>query len=233
MNDLHTDGAAPAAPTDPAEEGIDEELLALSGPPPSLWYGVVTLAVILLSIIMLVWFFGDLRFLLRGLGEPRELGDAASVDTSTLEHDSYVSIEGIPWFTRTVEFKDGIKWFVQSDNSRKLFPLIGQPEIFVQWAVPDKYKAYRDPAKDPTKPFLPSSFEGRLVRRDRFNRNYDRIWDFVERKLKMEVADDTWLLLADRKPIDSLWVVAVYLVFIGMIAFNGVKLRRFWRAWRA
>ena len=116
------------------EPSVDEELLTLSGPPPSLRYGLITLGVIVLSVVMLVWFYPELEYLLQAFKEPQNLGDAASIDVSTLKSNSYASVDGIPWVTRTIDYNEGIKWFPNVDNSRMLFPLTGQNKLFVQCA---------------------------------------------------------------------------------------------------
>ncbi|MCP4599280.1 MAG: hypothetical protein GY847_01865 [Proteobacteria bacterium] len=214
-------------------EEVDEELMALSGPLPSLRYGLFTGMVIVLSIAMLAWFYPDLHYFLQGLDEPLHLGDASDIDFSNIENNSYASVDGIPWVTKTIAFNEGIRWFSMSDTSRKLFPLTGQPNLFVQWTVPDEVKAYRDPRVNPSSPPLPSYFKGHLVQRGKFTRNYERLWNFVERELKIKVAPDVWLLIDGEMPGDKFWIVPVYLVFLVMIVVNAIKLRRFWIAWKA
>lgn len=210
----------------------DEELLALSGPPVNLRYGLVTLLVIALSIVMLVWFFPEFRYLMAGISGPRHLDDAADIDVTTLANNSYVSIEGIPWVTKTVTYDDGIKWFALSDTSRKLFPLMGQRKLLVRWTIPAENKAYRDPQANPSPPPLPGYFEGQLLRYDQYSSRYQRIWDFMNRELNFEVSEDTWLLVDGEMPIDKIWVLFIYGVLLLMIGVNTYKLYRFWISWR-
>jgi hypothetical protein len=214
-------------------DDIDEDLLALSGPPPSLRYGLFTALIIVLSVAMLVWFFPDLHYLLQGFGEPEHLGEASDIDFSKLKSSTYASVDGIPWITKTIAFNEGVKWFSMSDTSRKLFPLTGQPRLFVQWTVPDEVKAYRDPKVNPSTPLLPGYFEGLLVRRDRYSKNYEKLWSFVERELKIKVGPDAWLLIDGKMPIDNIWVIPVYLIFMVMIVVNSLKFRNFLAAWRS
>jgi hypothetical protein len=66
------------------EEEYDEELATLSGPPPSLRHAVIICVILGLSIFMLYWFFPDLSYLLRGLEEPEDLGEAADIVPESL-----------------------------------------------------------------------------------------------------------------------------------------------------
>ena len=212
---------------------MDEELLALAGPPPSLRHGIFTLIVIILSVVMLTWFYQDLAYLLQGLGAPEHLGDAADIDVSKLKDNSYVSVDGIPWITKSIRFHDWFKWFAMSDTTRKLFPLTGQPKLFVQWTIPQKDKAYRDPNVNPSSPMQPGYFEGHLVRRNKAGKSYNRVWAFIENKVNLEVADDAWLLIDGEMPGDKVWIVLVYLLLSVMIVVNSVKLYRIWTIWRS
>ena len=128
------DGHAPVEPQ--FEDEIDDELLSLSGPPLDLRFALITVTVIFLSVVMLVWFFPDLSYLLKGLHDPLVLGEAPDMDVNTLVENSYVSVEGIPRINRTVVFQESrFKWFALSDNNVKMFPLAGQKELLVQWEV--------------------------------------------------------------------------------------------------
>jgi hypothetical protein len=158
-------------------DDLDEELLALSGPPPNIWYGLFTLLILAMSLFMMVWFFPTLRYLTRGINDTVELGEAASLDLSTLESDSLVSVNGIPMMTRILAFNEGVKWFFLSNTQRHIFPLAGQPNLFIQWEMPSRYKAYQT---TPVKPGPPSHFEGHLVRRSELDTGYDRLFVFFD-----------------------------------------------------
>ena len=237
-NKYPNEQASPQAPATIDEHAsfddeVDDELVQLSGPPLDFRFVLITGLVMVLSVAMLVWFFPDLRFLLRGIEEPTPLGEAPDIELSTLSDNSFVSVEGIPWVTRTVVFQESRKWFALSDNSTKMFPLMGQSHVLVQWKVPSKHKAYRDPSVDPTRLALPTFFKGRLVRKSSLGKGYNRVWNFFADKFKFEVDDNTWVVLDGTRPSDKFWVIPVYLIFLTMIFVNLLKLRRFWRAWRA
>ncbi|MDJ0761811.1 MAG: hypothetical protein QNJ97_02385 [Myxococcota bacterium] len=167
--------------TDAMDEDIDEELLAMAGPPPSLRYGVFTGLVIALTIAMLVWFFPELKFLSRITEPPTPLGEAADLDLNTLTSNTFVALDGLPLMSKAIEFRDGIRWFSMSDNTRHFFPLTGKPQLFVQWKESDEHKAFRDPAVNPVRPGPPSHFEGHLVSRaDLIDTNYERIFVFYD-----------------------------------------------------
>lgn len=163
------------------DESVDEELLAMAPPPPNLRLAVFTLSVFVLSIVMVVWFFPEFRYLLSGIGGPKPLGDAAGLEVSSMEADTYVSVEGLPRVTTTLEYSEGIRWFPGEDNVCKFFPLVGQPNLFVQWPVPPEHKVYRDEGRNPTEPSPPSFFQGRLVPRSELKKkNFKRIWVYFD-----------------------------------------------------
>ncbi len=162
------------------EEEVDEELLALAPPPPSIRQAIFVGLVLALTIVMLVWFSPELRYFLRSFEGPVHLGEAPDIDTGSLSSHTYVSINGLPMINETLVFNEGVKWFAQSDTERKMFSLSGQPDIFVQWAMPDEHKAYRDPEFDPVSPPLPAFFEGHLIRRGELGPNFDKVWIFFD-----------------------------------------------------
>jgi hypothetical protein len=183
MSGSDKDSGSPSV--DPAagparEEEVDEELLALAPPPPSIRQALFVGFVLALTIVMLVWFSPELRYFLRSFEGPTHLGEAPDIDTGSLSSHTYVSINGLPMINETLVFNEGVKWFAQSDTERKMFSLSGQPDIFVQWAMPDEHKAYRDPEFDPVSPPLPAFFEGHLIRRGEIGPNFDKVWVFFD-----------------------------------------------------
>lgn len=183
MKDEPSDNEEPRAPADgdgeqlPDEE-TDRELLELSAPPPDPRYALVMALILVLSVAMLFWFYPDLRYLLAGLEDPIELGEAADLDPVELEPDSHVILHGLPMVTRSLEFEKGLRWF--SDPERKIFPLAGNPWLLVEWRVPEEKRAYRDPAVDPVRHTLAYDFEGRLRTREQMGSNYERMWIFFD-----------------------------------------------------
>ncbi|MBW2275903.1 MAG: hypothetical protein JRF63_00340, partial [Deltaproteobacteria bacterium] len=162
------------------DEEYDEELAALSGPPPSLRHAVIICVILLLSVYMIYFFFPDLSYLLRGLEEPEDLGEAADIMPDELALNSYVTIHGLPMLHRSIEFKEGISWFAMSDTTRKLFPLTGQSGLFIQWTEPEERRAYRDPNVNPERLALPYDFTGHLLDRSAVGGNYEKIWVFYD-----------------------------------------------------
>jgi hypothetical protein len=162
------------------DDELDDELIALSPPPPSPRFLVFTLAILILSVLMLGWFYPELRFLLAQISGPTDLGEAADIDMAELTSHSYISLDGFPLIQRTLTFKEGVKWFMLSDNTRKFFPLAGQPHIYVQWAESEAHKAYRDPETNPGVLGPPSHFKGHLVNREALGKNYQRVFVFYD-----------------------------------------------------
>ncbi|MBW2276089.1 MAG: hypothetical protein JRF63_01275, partial [Deltaproteobacteria bacterium] len=60
--------------------------------------------------------------------------------------------------------------------------------------------------------------------------------DAIEQRvdeLEELVGPPTWILVDGEAPVDKIWVIAVYIVFLVMIGFNLRRLYRFWIAWRS
>ncbi len=158
---------------------IDEELLSLSGPPPSLRFALFVVGILGLTVFMMVWFFPELRFFLRAVRGPTDLGEAADLDTRELSPADYVSVDGLPLMPHALAFNEKLKWF-SSNTERHFFPLAGQPHLYVQWEKPDEYRAYRNPAVNPVSPGPPSHFEGHLLRRESMGPDFDKLWVFFD-----------------------------------------------------
>ncbi len=215
------------------DDSFDEELLAMAGPPPTLRHGLLMVGVIALAIGLLTWFYPELNYLLQGFNDPRDLGDAAGIEIDTLENNTFVKVEGIPWITKSIDFNDGRRWFPNADDSRRLFPLSGQTKLLVQWTQPDEQKKYRDPRVNPSEHPWPSNFKGQLLRISELDRNYAKLWSFLETRLNLPVTHDTWLLIDGQLPGDHIWVIPIYIILCTIIIINLLKLRRFWIVWRS
>ncbi|MBN2717564.1 MAG: hypothetical protein JXX14_17060 [Deltaproteobacteria bacterium] len=156
------------------DESVDEELLALAPPPPSLQHAIFILIIIGFSFVLMVLFWPELKYFLKGFADPVSLGEAADLESQQLTSDSYVSLEGVPLVNRTVTFSTGTKWF-SGDIYRKMAPVSGNPNLLVQWHTsnPDIKQV-----SDALKP--PSSFAGRLKRRTDLSENYNKFWPFYD-----------------------------------------------------
>ncbi len=179
MSEEKTDKNSVEEPFRNADD-IDEELLNLSAPPPDLRLLLFTVIILTLSGVMIFWFVPEAKYLAAAFRDPQPLGEAADIDLKKLDNHTYVSIDGFPLIQRALTFKEGVKWFTLSDNTRKFFPLAGQPHLYVQWAETDEHKAYRDPETQPGTLGPPAHFEGHLVRRQDLGQNFDRIWVFYD-----------------------------------------------------
>lgn len=155
-------------------EPIDEELLALSTPPPSIQQAIFIVIIIGFSLLVLGLFWPELRYFVKGFGEPTTLGEAADLDTHQIVSDSFVKVDGVPLVNRTVTFSTGTKWF-SGDIYRKMAPLSGNPNLLVQWHTSNPQIKQ---AKDSLTP--PSSFAGRLKKREELSENYSKFWPFYD-----------------------------------------------------
>ena len=161
-------------------DDVDEDLLALPPPPPNPRLLIFVVAILLMSAIMMVWFFPELRYFLATFKAPVELGEAADIDPSKLIPDTLAEVDGFPLIQRTLTYKEGVKWFMMSDNMRKFFPLAGQSHLYVQWAETAEHKAYRDPETNPGVLGPPSHFRGHLTTRKALGPNYNQVWVFYD-----------------------------------------------------
>lgn len=231
MTDASSKTESPVEPSGAtAIDDYDEELLALPPPVPSPWYAVVTALVIVCSVVILVWFWPDMRFFLRLASEPVQLGDASNLELSTLEHNSYVELSALPRVNRVVQYTEGTWWF-KKDNVHRLFPVAGQRGLLVRWEDNVVIEYQGDVELRPT---FPSHFRGRLMRVDKmpFDSRYQAVFAFFKSRWNEDIPPDSWVLLDAYVPSEAWWVVAVYGLFLAFIVFNGRKLTRWVRMWR-
>ncbi len=167
-------------PFNNAVDEIDEELLALSPPPPNPRLLLLIILIFCMTVVMMVWFFPELKYFLSAFREPVKLGEAADIEVESLAPNRQAELHGFPLMQRTLTFKEGVKWFMLSNNTRKLSPLAGQPNIYVQWTESTARKAYRDPETNPGELGPPSSFKGQLATRQSMGANYEKIWVFYD-----------------------------------------------------
>ncbi|MBN2340448.1 MAG: hypothetical protein JXX29_01155 [Deltaproteobacteria bacterium] len=156
------------------DESIDEELLALSAPPPSPQHAIFILIILGFSCLVLYLFWPELTYFVKGFSDPTRLGEAADLESKQLASDSYVQVEGVPLVNRTVTFSTGTKWF-SGDIYRKMAPLSGNPNLLVQWHT---HNPNIKQAKDELTP--PSDFAGRLKKRSDLSENYNKFWPFYD-----------------------------------------------------
>jgi hypothetical protein len=225
-----TNEPSTSLPRDESDDEYDEELLALPAPVPSPWYAVLTVAVIVSSLVILGWFWPDLRYFLKICSQPTDLGDAASLDLGQLHHNSYVELSGLPRVNRMVQYTDGALGF-QKDNVRRMFPIVGQRGLLVRWADDLKIEYSADVQIRPT---FPSHFQGRLMRVDKipFGSRYQSVFAFFKARWDEDIPPDAWVLLDREVPSNNIWVVAVYAIFLAFIALNACKLWRWQNLWR-
>ena len=156
------------------DDAIDEELLALSPPPPSLQQAIFIVMIIGFSFVLLYLFWPEMRYFLKGFVDPVPLGEAADLQSKALESDSFVKVDGVPLVNRTVTFSTGTKWF-SGDIFRKMAPISGNPNLLVQWHTPNPEIKQANDALTP-----PASFAGRLKLREDLSENYNKFWPFYD-----------------------------------------------------
>jgi hypothetical protein len=192
--------AGPTVPTDlgPArgpggvDSQLDPELVALHAPPQGqrLVSLTVMAAAVVAAMALVFSLSGDMRYAI-SRPQPLELGNARQLEPTALTSNSYVHIKGIPTVARSVRFTRGL------GSQYRVFPLAGQPHVFVQ--IADKGG----------ESFVRSEFSGRMVSFDDLGGRYADLVKVMERDAGLVVGENSFVLLADEQPSASLWAWVV------------------------
>lgn len=198
-------------------DGIDAELAALPAPSRarSLSGMALMVTVILLSVGLMVRFRGDLQYFLSASAAPRDLGRADRVSVGTLEDDEYVRLEAMPLASGAVRFRR-----LARDGTFRIYPLAGQPKIFVERFTPEGQGTAREEH---------GVYSGRMIRFSKAGGSYLSVRAYLEQRLGAPVGDDAWLLVDGQTPGDRYWVVTLYAALGAFFLFNAFMLWRYTR----
>jgi len=184
-------------------EGIDPELLAL--PAPAKGKKLATLALLALSVVVALGVLASLRHDVAYFfeaGSPAALGEAADLDPATLDPNTYVTVAGTPMASGTVAYGKML-----GSGRYRAFPLAGQRTLYVQVPVESDDAARTSSRRE---------FSGRLITFGDAGGRFGTVRRFLERKMGMPVASESYLLLADEPP--SSYAGSLALVGLGLLA---------------
>jgi len=192
-------------------EGIDPELLDL--PSPAKGRKLATMALMALAVVVALGLLASVRRDVAYFfhpGTPVALGEAVSLDPAELEPNSYVTVEGTPMASGTVGYGR-----VLGAGRYRAFPLAGQRNLYVQVPVESEDAARTSSRRE---------FSGRLVTFGDAGGRFGTVRRFLERKMGLPVASESYLLLADEPPSSyagslGLVALAALAILINMLLF--------------
>ena len=198
-------------------DGIDADLAALPAPSRarSLSGMALMVTVMLLSLGLMIRFGGDLQYFGSSRAAPRDLGRADRVSVGSLENNEYVRLEAMPMASQAVRFRR-----LARDGTFRIYPLAGQPKIFVERFTPEGRGTARQEH---------GVYSGRMIRFARAGGSYQSVRAYLEQQLGAPVDDDAWLLVDGETPGDRYWIVSLYAVLIAFFLFNAFMLWRYTR----
>lgn len=202
------------------EDGLDAELVALPAPSRTRTLSGMALmvTVMLLSVGLMFRFGGDFRYFWLASRAPTDLGRADRVSVGDLEDDTYVTLEAMPLASQAVRFRR-----LAREGMFRIYPLAGQPKIFVERFTPDTSRTAREEH---------GTYTGRLIRFAEAGGSYRSVRGYLEQQLGAPVGDDAWLLVDGERPGDRYWIAALYAVLAVFFVFNAVMVFRYSRPLR-
>lgn len=191
---------------------VDPELLALPAPPRARALATAGLmaAVIAASALLMWGFRGDLGYFLSA-GSPVDIGDARALDR--VPDNRFVTVRGLPRAASAVRFRR-----LARGGTYRIYPVMGQPALFVQSFVPDGTRVGHRPRH--------GEYSGRLVSFEDARGGYEAIRAFLERDMGVEVPTNAYILMDGESPADYAWVIGLYLLLGAFVATNGILLYR-------
>ena len=200
----------------PAAEAVDEELVALPGPPRGrrLLSMAAMAAVVIAAMGLLVHLREDVAYSFAG-ARTADLGDVNAVELADLETNRYVRVRGTPMFSRMVRFDRAI-----SGRQYAVFPLAGQRQIFVQVPV----EALQDPARA-----AQGEFSGRLLTFGQLGGRFRVVREYLSRDLGMPVTAESFVVLAEEPPSSYGWALGMSALCLAIIALTSWLLLRWFK----
>jgi hypothetical protein len=200
-----------------SDDVLDADLVALPAPSRtrSLSGMALMVTVMLLSLGLMIRFRGDLEYFWVASRAPRELGRADRVSVGSLEENEYVTLEAMPLAAGAVRFRR-----LARDGTFRIYPLAGQPKIFVERFTPEGQGTAREEH---------GVYTGRMIRFARAGGSYRSVGAYFEQQLGTPVDEEAWLLVDGEAPGDRYWTAALYAVLVAFFLFNAAMLWRYSR----
>jgi len=198
-------------------DGLDADLAALPAPSRarSLSGMALMVTVVLLSLGLMFRFRGDLDYFRSASTAPRDLGRADHVSVGSLNDNEYVRLEAMPMASRAVRFRR-----LARDGTFRIYPLAGQPKIFVERFTPEGSATARQQH---------GVYAGRMIHFAQAGGSYRSVQAYLEQQLGAPVDDDAWLLIDGETPGERYWIVPLYVLLGAFFLFNALMIWRYTR----
>lgn len=197
-------------------DAVDPELLALPAAPRGGRLLAMTLmaAVVVGSGALIAQLSSDIAYFFSP-GTAVNLGPARATDTADLPNNAFVRISGTPMLSKMVKFTVPI-----TGSEQAVFPLAGQRHLFVQVPVSD----LDDPRKG-----VRSEYFGRLVTFGSLRGRMGTVQGFLRDAMDLPVTAESFVLIADEAPENTLWAPLLTLLCLGFMALSAWMLLRWFR----
>lgn len=155
---------------------------------------------------------GELVYALRS-GAPADVGELAALELARAAPNAWVRGAG------TLSLSEVVRYFRPLErDAYRLARVEGNPRLWVELRVP--------PGADGEQFVAPGSFVGRLVPSRDAGLRYSALPGAVAEAGRAALPQDAWLLVDGESPSSTRWVLGLFGVLLGFIAFNVVGLVR-------
>jgi hypothetical protein len=177
----------------------------------------IMIGVIILSTIMLYIFRYEFLYFFASR-TPKDLGDVALITKANIKDNIYVRLTGFPYYHKVASFSKRLRKGVF-----KIFPLMSEVRFLIEKNFPENEKGSSE---------LPGEFEGRLTRFKTLGSSYETVRKFINAKFKMNITEDTYIVLDGVKPDDHWWYLIIYGLCSSFIVINITLLFKRFLRWK-
>jgi hypothetical protein len=199
-----------------AEDAVDQELLALPGPPRGrrMFSLVSLIAVVLAALALLMHVRRDVAYTF-ATDQAADLGEVTAIEVSGLTPNRYVRVRGTPMLSRMVRFERAL-----SGQQYAVFPVAGQRQVFVQ--VP--LEALSDPAR-----VAQGEWTGRLMTFGQLGTRFRSVREYLAQELELPVTGESFVVLAEEPPSAYGWSLAIAALCVAVMVLASALLLRWFK----
>jgi hypothetical protein len=172
---------------------------------------IITILMLILSVGLMYYYIEDAIFFF-SKPEPKILGDADRLSTDRLEHNSYVSISGIP-DPRMLKGDSYVYFFFTKTFNYYMF--MGNSNILVKEPV-ESNRSRKKEGLD-TGPRV-----GRLIKFKKYfnQRELAQAREFFAQKLRRNFDESGAVLIVGERPFGDFMTPVIYLILLGVLFYN-------------
>jgi hypothetical protein len=172
---------------------------------------IITILMLILSVGLMYYYIEDAIFFF-SKPEPKILGDADRLSTDRLEHNSYVSISGIP-DPRMLKGDSYVYFFFTKTFNYYMF--MGNSNILVKEPV-ESNRSRKEEGLD-TGPRV-----GRLIKFKKYfnQRELAQAREFFAQKLRRNFDESGAVLIVGERPFGDFMTPVIYLILLGVLFYN-------------